>query len=406
MYDKNYPDKLHTDKAYACRWKAHDPSDELRTFYKLDQAKNYHDYLDAISTYQCPGQNMLFATKAGDIVIKQQGQFPARWKGQGDFIMPGDDTTYAWRGYIPDSANLVMHNPERGFVSSANQMPYDTSYPYYLAGKYPVYRGYIINKSLLGMKNISVQDMERLQTSNYNVFAEMARPLLIKYVDEKNLNDDEKKYLDVFKNWDLKDDTGEVGATVFKLWWDSLMTVTYSDEFSQSSLPLPWPEQSTLLDGIKKDSTAYPFADNINTPQKETIATDINLAFKQAVGVMQQLDSAKRTAWGRFKESGIRHLLRIPALSKLNLISGGDDNCINAYTKFHGPSWRMVVELTDKTNAYGIYPGGQDGNPGSKYYDTFINDWLVGKYYKLLFVDKAEIQQQKDLKGKITFSKS
>jgi penicillin amidase len=299
-----------------------------------------------------------------------------------------------------------MHNPERGFLSSANQLPYDTSYPYYLAGRYPVYRGYIINRTLSGMHSVSVEDMERLQTSNYNVFAEMARPVLLKYIDEKNLGNSEKKYLDVFRNWDLKNDSGEAGATVFKLWWDSLMTTTFSDEFSQSALPLPWPEQSTLLDGIKKDSTGYPFADNINTPQRETVATDINIAFKQAAAIMQQLDSAKRTEWGKFKESGIRHLLRIPALSRLNLMSGGEDNCINAYTKFHGPSWRMVVELTDKTNAYGIYPGGQDGNPGSKYYDDFINDWLVGKYYKLLFVDEAEISQLPGLKGKISFSKS
>src|SRR5207249_5262056 len=136
--------------------------------YKLNHAKNYHDYLDAISTYQCPGQNMVFATKGGDIVLKQQGQFPAKWKGQGDFVMPGEDTTYEWRGFIPDSANVVIHNPERGFVSSANQMPYDTSYPYYLGGKYPVYRGYIINRTLSGMNNITVEDMERVQTSNYN----------------------------------------------------------------------------------------------------------------------------------------------------------------------------------------------------------------------------------------------
>ena len=66
----------------------------------------------------------------------------------------------------------------------------------------------------------------------------------------------------------------------------------------------------------------------------------------------------------------------------------------------------MTVELTDKINAYAIYPGGQKCNPGSKYYDQFINDYLAGKYYKLLFVNKTEIQQQKNLKGKISFSKS
>ena len=39
----------------------------------------------------------------------------------------------------------------RGFVSSANQLPVDTSYPYYLGIDYPEYRGLIINRKLNGM---------------------------------------------------------------------------------------------------------------------------------------------------------------------------------------------------------------------------------------------------------------
>ena len=33
----------------------------------------------------------------------------------------------------------------------------------------------------------------------------------------------------------------------------------------------------------------------------------------------------------------------------------------------------------------GIYPGGQSGYPGSIYYDNFINDWVNGNYYDLIF---------------------
>ncbi len=405
MYDQHYPDKLHTNKTYACRWKAHDGSNELKTFYALNHAQNYDDYTAAIASYQCPGQNMIFAAKGGDIAIKQQGQFPAKWKGQGDFIMPGDDTNYAWRGNIPDSENMVMHNPLRGFVSSANQLTYDTSYPYYLGGSYPVYRGFIVNRNLTAMQNITTDDMEHLQTSNYNVFAEIARPALLKYIADSTLTANEKNYLDVFKSWNLNNDATETGPTIFKIWWDSLMKVTYSDEFAQTSLPLPWPDGSTLIDGIIKDST-YQFADNINTPEKETIQDDVTASFKQAVQMLQKLEGEGHLTWGKFKSSGVRHLLLIPAFSRLNITNaGGGDNIINAFTKYHGPSWRMIVELTDKINAYGIYPGGQEGNPGSKYYDAFISDWVVGKYYRLLFANREEMQQQTNLKGKIVFSK-
>ena len=30
-----------------------------------------------------------------------------------------------------------------------------------------------------------------------------------------------------------------------------------------------------------------------------------------------------------------------------------------------------------------MYPGGQSGNPGSKYYDNFVDEWVGGKYYTL-----------------------
>jgi penicillin G amidase len=404
MYDQYYPDKLNSNKAYACRWKAHDASNELKTFYLLDHATNYDDYEAAIATYQCPGQNMIFATKNGDIAIRQQGQFPAKWKGQGDFIMPGADSTFAWRGFIPDSANITMHNPIRGFVSSANQMPYDTSYPYYLDRNYPVYRGYIINRMLNGMEQISASDMEHMQTSNYNVFAEIARPILLKNIDASQLSEKEKSYLNILENWNLENNPAEKGPTIFQVWWDSLMAVTYKDELDQSTLPLIWPSENTLADGINKDS-AYIFVDNINTPQIETVADDINVSFKKAVNRFAELEKEKKLDWSTYKGTMIQHLLKIPSLSRLNLVSGGGKNIIDALTKDHGPSWRMVVELTDKTNAYGIYPGGQVGNPGSKYYDSFINDWLAAKYYKLLFATETEMQQQINNKGKMSFNK-
>ena len=50
----------------------------------------------------------------------------------------------------------------------------------------------------------------------------------------------------------------------------------------------------------------------------------------------------------------------------------------------------MIVELTDSTEAWGIYPGGQSGNPGSKYYDNFIDDWAAGKYHKLWVMTEAQ----------------
>jgi penicillin amidase len=83
------------------------------------------------------------------------GNIPEKWKMQGDFIMPGTDTLTKWKSFIPQQENPHILNPERGFVSSANQVPADTSYPYYLGGDYDVYRGLQINRMLEIMSGIT-----------------------------------------------------------------------------------------------------------------------------------------------------------------------------------------------------------------------------------------------------------
>jgi len=104
MYDKSFngvKPRPTNNKNYAVRWKAHDPSNELKMFTLMDKAKDYDDYLEAIKYLRTPGQNCLFAGKNGDIAIWDQGEFPAKWKRQGDFVMPGTDSSYFWQGMIP-----------------------------------------------------------------------------------------------------------------------------------------------------------------------------------------------------------------------------------------------------------------------------------------------------------------
>jgi penicillin amidase len=65
----------------------------------------------------------------------------------------------------------------------------------------------------------------------------------------------------------------------------------------------------------------------------------------------------------------------------------------------------MIVSLTPETEAYGVYPGGQSGNPGSRFYDNFIDSWVQGKYYRLWVMKHGEEKSDK-VKWVMNFSKS
>jgi penicillin amidase len=129
MYDKSNKSNLNNNHAYALRWVAHDPSNILKMWHLLNRAKDYDDYLAAIKYFNVPGQNMLFASKSGDIALWQQANFPLRWKDQGLFVMPGQDSSYMWNGFIPQEENPHVINPAEGYISSANQRPVDSTYP-------------------------------------------------------------------------------------------------------------------------------------------------------------------------------------------------------------------------------------------------------------------------------------
>ena len=71
---------------------------------------------------------------------------------------------------------------------------------------------------------------------------------------------------------------------------------------------------------------------------------------------------------------------------------GGNRNIINSASSRHGPSWRMIVKLNknNDTEAWGVYPGGQSGNPGNSNYLNGIKEWGKGNYTKLLFNNNSE----------------
>ncbi len=405
MYDKSFSGNRKTNnKYYAVRWKAHDAGNELIVFNGLDHAKNYADYQRAIQSLHTPGQNVVFACKNGDIAITAEGYFPAKWRRQGDFVMPGEDSSYAWQGMIPQAEAPFMYNPDRGFVSSANQYPVNPiNYPYYLGGEYHNYRGLMINRYLNQMNEIGIEDMMKLQLDTYNPFAGMARPILLKNIDSSSLSTDELKYYELLKDWDLHYEAEGKGASIFKITWDSLKAIVWDDELAKASMSGFYPYNSTLLEGILRDS-AYEFLDNISTPEKETLKQDVNLAFRQAASACKKLDHDGGLNWGKLKATRIEHLAKLAPFSRLDVDNSGGEFAINSVKKDHGPSWRMIVQLTKNTEAYGIYPGGQSGNPGSPYYDNFIDNWANGKYYPLWMMSRDE-ETDKRVKAIIRITK-
>ena len=93
-------------------WLATEPSMEPKTFYMLNKAKSYDDYLEAISYFSCPGQNIVFASRDSDIAMWQTNELIPKWDLQGRFIMDGTNADHDWLKPVPMEHRPHSLNPK------------------------------------------------------------------------------------------------------------------------------------------------------------------------------------------------------------------------------------------------------------------------------------------------------
>jgi penicillin amidase len=409
VFDENYG-LAESRKNLAMSWIALLPSNEFKTFYMLNCGKNYDDYIAALKNYSCPAQNFVFASRSGDIAIKEQGKFPLRNGGteQGKYICDGTTDKDEWKGFIPDEHNPTIKNPERGFVSSANQHPTDTTYPYYYpgVGSYENYRNRRINSLLSANDNMDADFMKTMQTDNFNLMASEALPVLLPLLDQSGFTNDEKQIVKALTEWDHFNNPGEIAPVYFEIWWSELRKLLW-DEMSNPAIPMKQPSTYVTVQFLKNDSTSV-FYDNLSTPAVETRHNIILQAFKHIQDTLKKKlftevtdpddDDTPETSvkkdwnphnWGTYKATKIMHLANIEPFSALDIYNGGNAGIINATNTANGPSWRMIVD-EGAMKGYVVYPGGESGNPGSKYYDNMVKTWAQGQYYEARFIKQGE----------------
>ena len=370
----------------------------------MNRANNYDEYVEAFSYYTGPPQNMSFASVNDDIAIWINGKFPVKWEGQGKFLLDGSNSTHEWGDWMPREHQYHVKNPSQDFVSSANQHPGDSTYPYYdYDYNFEYYRNRRINDRLRIINNVRVRDMIDLQNDNFNYMASESLPMMLSSIDTTSLNGERLNYYTALKGWDYFNEAESKEASLYELWWDILYSQTW-DEFKDQEVALYTPNTYNTIYLMKTDS-AFEFFDRPSTTEKETAQDVMASAFTAAVDSLENWIEVNGDdySWYKFRNTTIRHLLRIPAFTKSEVKIGGNHNIVNAASKYAGPSWRFVVELGDgEVNAWGIYPGSQTGNPGNPAYAEMIHDWANKNYRELLFQDDFENNERVVLKQTLT----
>jgi len=383
-----YEDPAHPYYDLAMYWLAMYPTAErdffeLGTFFRLMKAEGLPDYLEALKGFENPAQNFTFASKGGDIAITVNGKLPLKNKPQGRFVQDGSKPANAWGGFIPHEHLPRSINPERGFVSSANQRSTGPDYPYYYNGYFDDYRGRYLNRKLEEMEQITAEDLQALQLDNYSLEAEEGATLLLQLLDSTDTQLRSHPAVQQLREWDFRFEADAEAPTLYERWMEAAFRQTFDELPSDGAAARKTLEPETWrFLALLKDTPAHPIFDDQDTEIVEDAASIVRRALE---GILTQ--DYEPQAWNDYSAPFIGHLGRISAFARNDLPVGGYHNALNAIKGSKGPSWRMVVELGASPSAIGVYPGGPSGNPGSPFYDNTVDDWANGKYHPLYLMD-------------------
>lgn len=375
-------------QGFAMKWVGHHSKNELLTFLGFNKARSVAQLTAALESYGTPALNFCFIDQTNQVSLQTQGQVVHRWAGQGKYLLDGANPQHQWSSYLPKPGLPAVQNPASGFVFNANQAPIASKQTPYLNWDFASpERADRIDAQLSAMKVVNADSLHRLQLDNYNHAAAMLLPIVTRIARSAKLSQENQVIIKQLESWNYQMNDTSICATFFQTFWRHLNNSIWEQSFDDGQLI--YPSRHVTLQLLTKESSNS-CLDLKNTKVKESARYHLHFALNKTLDEVPRPFEPKNASlfWYRQKMTQVEHLLKIPAFSHYGLKTGGHANSINAQIDDFGPSFRIVVELGLQPNAFMVYPGGQSGNPGSKYYNNFLGSWIVGDLIKLTYWPK------------------
>ena len=128
----------------ALRWTALDSdSVDLEAFLAINSARNWEEFVTALSGFAGPPQNLVYADIDGHIGYYSAGQIPIRKTGDGSVPYDGTTDEGDWIGFIPFQELPHAFDPPSGVIVTANNRLVGRDYHTIsrITGEYPIARG-------------------------------------------------------------------------------------------------------------------------------------------------------------------------------------------------------------------------------------------------------------------------
>jgi penicillin amidase len=419
---------------FALRWTGLEGSDPLAALLALDRAGNWSDYCTAMSLWDAPSQNGVYADRKGNIGYTLVGKIPVRKRGIGLVPVPGWNDDHEWTGWIPWGEMPREYNPRRGYLVSANNQIVGKEYPHYIGlGTCNGNRAARIEELIKAKDKLSLNDFAAMQMDLHSLPAKRFAALLtslaggiLKQRELAPVREQAAAALEMLKGWQGELTPGSAAAALYSVCeyhakrrlfepWLGDMTQYYCGRGMRNSGSISlYMEYShlVLLEVLEQDDGAW-----LATPdgQRRSREQLLAAALRDALRYLSKQGGKDPRRWqyGSFHKAwfihpiGRRRPFDLLFNSKPVSLGGSADTVwqspplrsLPPQKSTYSASWRQLVDFSNLEGALWVHTSGQSGHPASRYYKDLVPLWASGRYRPMLW---SREQVEAEAEGRLT----
>jgi penicillin amidase len=351
----------------------------------------------------------VYADDAGNIGEHSVGLAPVRsWTG----LLPVSGSgNHDWSGFVPTAELPHFFNPKEGFVATANHKMIPDHYPYKVGYEWTSpYRFHrirdVIEDAKQENRKLTIADLESLQNDVTSLPGLELKNLVVSTAlkDEPSLSG--------FLRWDGRLTRESSEAALYEVWEKEIRTAILKRVSKGGAngaqkpggrfTELPSDTIMQILTNPEKDLFGERPIENRDQLLRDALGA-ANSELKKLMG-----PDSRQWSWGKLHTVSFRHALDRLTGSKDNLDLGpiprpGDEYTVNAtgtsegsWQQVSGASYREILDTSNWDQSVAVNTPGQSGQPGSPHYSDLMPLWDAGRYFPLVYSQKAVERETTD----------
>ncbi len=386
------------DGPITLRWTGHEVIGDARALLALNRARSAAEVRAVFEDWRLSVWNAVYVDSRGSFGYQMCGSLPVRRStARGTRGVGPDDE---WGGYAGTSSLPGMHDPERGWVASANNAPAPQGALGGVTGAYADgYRMRRIGEILGRSERLTPVEVRDIQSDTLDLRARNLKGLMASMLTGA-ASEGVSTLGGILDGWNCRFDSDQVGATVWSALWPRFARLAllelageYAGELSAGS---PGALPRAVLTG--EFSAA---ADGLSVRLALQAAADTYDWLVKSLGA-----DPSAWQWGRAHMVLYEHPLavndeakRVFNLGPFGCPGGGGTvnnrrpvETVDGFRNASGVSYRFFVDMSEPARAWGATLTGQSGQPGSAHYAERVEETLEGEYHPLL-MERSEIDE-------------